>query len=62
MVVGHIPGVGALVRLLRTPAATFALIAAAVWLAEASFRKEREQDREELEKIKDEIRRLKDQQ
>jgi len=54
--------VGALVRLLRTPAATFALIAAAVWLAEASFRKEREQDREELEKIKDEIRRLKDQQ
>lgn len=62
VVLGHIPGVGALVRLLRTPAATLALIGAAVWLAEASFRKEREKDREELEKIKEEIRRLKDQQ
>lgn len=58
-VIGHIPYVGAAVKLLKTPAATFALVAAAIWMAEASFQRERKQDDDELEKIKEEIRRLK---
>ena len=58
-VIGHLPWAGAAIRLLKTPAATLILIAAAVWTTEASFRRERKKDDDELEKIKEEIRRLK---
>ena len=61
-VIAHIPHVGALVRLLKSPAATVALLAAAVLSVEMPFRKEKEKKEEELERIKAEIRRLKEEQ
>lgn len=61
-VIAHIPHVGALVRLLKTPVATVILIAAAVLTVELPYRKEKEKKDEELERIKEEIRRLKEEQ
>lgn len=61
-VIAHIPYVGALVRLLKTPVATILLLAAAVLTVELPFRKEKEKKDEELERIKAEIRRLKEEQ
>lgn len=58
-VIGHVPYVGTLVRLVKTPAVTFALVAGAILMVEFSYRKEREKGDDELEKIKEEIRRLK---
>ena len=58
-VVGVIPGFGAVARLLKTPAATITLIAAALLTSELSFRKDKKKDMDELERIKEEIRRLK---
>ena len=58
-VVGVIPGAGAIARLLKTPAATITLIAAALLTSELSFRKDKQKDQDELERIKEEIRRLK---
>lgn len=58
-VFAHIPLVGAVVRLIKTPVATIALIIGAVLIVELPFQKEKEKKEEELEKIKDEIRRLK---
>ena len=59
VVVGVIPGFGAVARLLKTPAATITLIAAALLTSELSFRKDKKKDMDELERIKEEIRRLK---
>lgn len=61
-VIAHIPHVGAAVRLLKTPAATVILIAAAVLSVELPYRREKEKKDEELERIKAEIRRLKEEQ
>lgn len=61
-VIYHIPRVGVLVRLLKTPVATVILLAAAVLSVELSYRKEKEKKSEELERIKAEIRRLKEEQ
>lgn len=61
-VIGHVPYVGALVRLLKTPAATILLIAGAVLAVELPYRKEKEKKNQELEQIKAEIRRLKEEQ
>ncbi len=61
-VVGMISGAGALVKILKTPTANIALLAVAVVLMEASYRKEKQKGIDEMEKIKDEIRRLKDEQ
>ena len=58
-VVGVLPGVGTVARLLKTPVATVSLIAAALLTSELSFRKDKQKDQDELEKIKEEIRRLK---
>jgi signal peptidase len=57
--VGYIPGVGAIIRLIKMPVGTFALLAAAVILVELSYRREKRQDDKELEAIKEEIRNLK---
>jgi hypothetical protein len=54
------PVVGGLVRILKTPAGTIVLLAAAFLLIELSYRREREEDDEEMEAIKAEIRRLKE--
>ena len=61
-VVGTLPGIGALVKLLKTPVATVILVAGAVALMELSYRKDKQQSSDELEKIKEEIRKLKDEQ
>ena len=61
-VVTVIPGVGAVAKILKTPAATAVLVIGAVVLMEASFRKEKKKGDDQLEKIKEEIRRLKDEQ
>ena len=62
VVVGHSPQVGTLIRLMKTPAVTLALVAAAILMVEVSFRKEKEKGDDELEKIKEEIRKLKEEQ
>lgn len=54
-----IPGIGRLVRLLKSPAASFALVAVALFVSELSFRKDKQKDQEKLEQLKEEIRRLK---
>lgn len=59
-VIGTVPGVGGVVRLLKTPTVSILLVVAAVVLLERSYRKEKEKGDEELEQIKAEIRRLKD--
>jgi signal peptidase len=62
VMVAHVPSLGGLIRILKQPAMTVALIALAVVLFELSYRRERKADNEELEAIKEEIRRLKAQQ
>jgi signal peptidase len=54
------PVIGGLARILKTPAGTVTLLAAAVLLIELSYRREREEDDDEIEEIKAEIRRLKE--
>ena len=61
-VVGVIPGVGGIVKILKTPTATAIMLIGAVLLLEASFRKDKAKGDEQLEKIKEEIRKLKDEQ
>ena len=61
-VIAHIPHVGQLVRMLKTPAVTVALIVMAVLSVELPYRKEKDKNDEELQRIKDEIRRLKEEQ
>ena len=59
-VTGRIPGVGIIVKAIKTPVGVIAILAAAVLLTELSYRKERRRDDDEIEKIKDEIRKLKE--
>lgn len=61
-VIAHIPHVGELVRLLKSPVATILLIVGAVLSVELPYRKEKEEKEEELERIKAEIRQLKEEQ
>lgn len=58
-VVGHANGAGAAVRLLKSPMVSIALLAAAIFLLERSYRKEKQQGDEQMDAIKAEIRRLK---
>lgn len=61
-VIAHIPHVGTVVRVLKTPVATILLIIAAVLTVELPYQKEKDQKQEELERIKAEIRQLKEEQ
>ena len=61
-VIATVPMLGNLARLLKTPAATIVLLAGAVVMLEASFRKEKQKSDDNIEKIKAEIRRLKEEQ
>ena len=61
-VIAIIPFFGNVVRVLKTPTATIVLLAAAVFLMERSFRKEKQKHSDDLEQIKEEIRRLKEEQ
>ena len=58
VVLGWVSGVGPIVRLMKSPWVTFALIAGAVLMTEGSFRAQKKKDQDEIEKIKEEIRRL----
>lgn len=57
--IGHIPGVGGVVRRLKTPAGVFASLAVVVLLLEVSYWKEGSKEDEEQEKLREEIYRLK---
>jgi signal peptidase len=57
--IASFPAVGGLVRILKTPAGTVVLLAAAFLLLEFSYRKESVED-DEIREIREEIRRLKD--
>lgn len=60
--VGSIPGIGSLVRALKTPAGIIIVLAAAVVLMEFSYRREWAEENMKQQKMKEEIRRLKEQQ
>jgi len=57
---GHIPFIGVIVNLLKTPACVVIVVVLAVLLTELSFRKEKDMDDKEIEAIKEEIRKLKE--
>ena len=61
-VIGRIPSMGGVVHLVKNPVVVVAILAAAVFLTESSYRKEKEKDEDELERIKAEIRMLKGEQ
>lgn len=58
-VVFAIPFIGLIVNLIKTPFGTILLLGAAVWLLEASFKKEKDKKAEELAAIRREIEELK---
>lgn len=58
-VVCAIPIIGYLVSVIKTPIGTVLLLVLAVWLLNASYKKERKQDDDRLEEIRAEIERLK---
>ena len=62
LVIGHIDGLGRVIRLLKTPTVYIALLGVVFYLMERSFRKDKQQETDELEKLEEEIRRLKQQQ
>lgn len=62
LVIGHIDGLGRVIRLLKTPTVYIALLGVVFYLIERSFRKDKQQETDELEKLEEEIRRLKQQQ
>ena len=57
----HIPGVGQLVRTLKSPVVSFGLMALAIFLLERSFRRDKQQNKDEITQLEEEIRRLKQQ-
>lgn len=60
-VVLRVPLVGYLVNMIKTPLGTILILAAAVFLLERSFHKEKEKDLDKLEEIRREIEKLKEQ-
>ena len=62
VVISHIPYIGNIFNILRTPLGIIALLALAIILIESSFKKEKQMGDKKLEDIKKEIRRLKDEQ
>ncbi len=55
----HIPMMGKIVQMLKTPVGIITVFIAAILLSEFSYRKDQEQDDEDMENIKEEIRKLK---
>ena len=56
----HIPFMGTILELVKTPAGTLLILLLAFALVELSFRRQKEQDDQDMEQVKAEIRRLKD--
>lgn len=61
-VIFWIPGLGAVVEMLRTPAGIILVLLLAFLLIEGSFRRQKDADEQELEAIKEEIRKLREEQ
>lgn len=59
--VAHVPGVGAVVRFLKTAVGTILLMVLALVFFELPYLQKRKKDEADLERLKEEIRRLKDQ-
>jgi len=59
-VIGIIPGIGSLVRFIKTPTGTILFVLAAIVLIELPYRMEKKRDDEKRQQIIDEINRLKD--
>lgn len=59
IVVFRLPLVGYLVNMIKTPLGTILILAAAIFLLERSFHKEKEKDLDKLEEIRREIEKLK---
>lgn len=59
VVICAVPMVGYLVDIIKTPLGTMLLLGGAIFLMEASFRKDKKKDQEERDAIKKEIERLK---
>lgn len=57
----RIPYIGYVVNLIKTPIGTILILAAAVFLLERSFRRDKERDHDQLEAIRREIEQLKKQ-
>lgn len=58
-VVGSVKNAGAVVRAVKSPVVSIALLVGAIFLLERSYRKEKQQGDAQLDRIKEEIRRLK---
>ncbi|MCP1100917.1 signal peptidase I [Aequitasia blattaphilus] len=58
-VIGRVPFVGGIIKVLKTPVGTISVLVLAFLLLEFSYKKEKNKDDEEIEKIKEEIERLK---
>lgn len=58
-VVCAIPFVGVIISLIKTPVVTLVFIGLAIWLLEASFKKQKQQKANELDEIRREIEELK---
>lgn len=59
-VIGHIPHAGTVANLLKTPLGILVVLAAAFFLVESSFRRQRSADNEALDALREEIRKLKE--
>ena len=62
LVIGHIDGLGRVIRLLKTPTVYIALMGLTFYLMNRSFHKDKQQEEDEVAKLEEEIRRLKQQQ
>ena len=62
LVVGHVDGLGRLIRLLKTPTVYITLMGLVFYLINRSFKKDKQQEEDEVAKLEEEIRRLKQQQ
>lgn len=58
--IAHIPGVGLLIRGLKTPAGVILVLAAAFILLELSYRREWDEDKIQQEQLREEIEQLKE--
>lgn len=55
----HIPGLGMLIQMIKTPLGICVIFGLAILMSEASFRKKKEEDEKDFQNIKEEIRKLK---
>lgn len=59
-VILHIPMIGDIVNIIKSPIVTICLIALAIYLTEKSYQDDATKEQQEIERIKEEIRKLKE--